>query len=237
MQMNFISPRRNGLLACLLFCLTGCAGWHMANSVSADKQMTVSIPYAKGDDSGELTSRIVEAVNNQPGFFVDESGQYLLQVRLLDDREEKIGFRYNPRKLKKGVHKLILEESRAKALAEVSLVDRFTKKTVAGPAYILGNIDYDHQENTVDNDINDLSLGQLSDIDTAQDVTYIPLYRDLAAKIALWLQNQQDLRATAIVLPPSIQPISPPTEPSRAQEPQSASQQLSAIEEISTNEQ
>ena len=189
MRKNFTYLLCKGLLCCL----TGCTGWHVANSASSETQMTVRIPYAQGDDSGELTSRVIEAVNCQPGFRVDESGQYLLKIRLLDDKEEKIGFRYNPRELRKGSHKLILEESRAKALAEVSLIDRFTKKTVAGPAYILGNIDYDHQENTIDNDVNDLSLGQLSDIDAAQDVTYIPLYRDLSAKIALWLQNQQDL--------------------------------------------
>ena len=224
MQMNFISPLRKSLLTSLL-CLTGCAGWHTATSVSADKQMTVCIPYAQGDDSGELTSRVIEAVTNQPGFLVDESGQYLLKIRLLDDREEKIGFRYSPRELKKGNHKLILEESRAKALAEVSLIDRFTKKIVAGPGYILGNIDYDHQENTIDNDINDLSLGQLSDIDTAQDVTYIPLYRDLSSKIAMWLQNQQDLGMTAIAQ------ATPPTVP-----PHEDQKPLSVIEENSTNE-
>jgi hypothetical protein len=189
MRMNFTSLLCKGMLCCL----TGCAGWHVADSVSADNQMTVRIPYAHGDDSGELTSRVVEAVSLQPGFQVDESGQYLLQIRLLDDKEEKIGFRYNPRELKKGSRKLILEESRAKVLAEVTLINRFTKKIVAGPAHILGNADYDHQENTIDNNVNDLSLGQLSDIDAAQDVTYIPLYRDLSSKIALWLQNQQDL--------------------------------------------
>ena len=189
MRTNFTFLLCEGLFCCL----TGCASWHVADSVSSDRQMTVRIPYAQGDDSGELTSRVIEAVNNQPLFRVDESGQYLLRIHLLDDKEEKIGFRYNPRELKKGSRKLILEESRAKALAEVCLIDRFTKKTVAGPAYILGNIDYDHQENSIDSDVNDLSLGQLSDVDAAQDVTYIPLYRDLSSKIALWLQNQQDL--------------------------------------------
>ena len=69
---------------------------------------------------------------------------------------------------------------------------------IGGPAYILGNIEYDHQENSIDNNINGLSLGQLSDIDTAQDVTYIPQDRDLASKISLWLQNQQDLARYSI---------------------------------------
>jgi hypothetical protein len=161
--------------------------------MSSENQMTVSIPYVQGDATGQLTSRLVEAISTQPGFRVDESGKYLLRVALLDSREEKIGFRYDPKKLKKGKNDLILNETRAKALAEVSLVNRYTNETIRGPAYILGNIEYDHQENTIDNNINDLSLGQLSDIDTAQDVTYIPQDRDLAQKIGLWLQNQQDL--------------------------------------------
>jgi hypothetical protein len=160
--------------------------------MSSDNQMTVSIPYVQGDASGELTSRLVQAVSSQPGFRVDESGKYVLRVTLLDSREEKIGFRYDPRKLKHGKKDLILSETRAKALAEVSLVNRYTNEKISGPAYILGNIEYDHQENTIDNNINGLSLGQLSDVDTAQDVTYIPQDRDLAQKISLWLQNQQD---------------------------------------------
>jgi hypothetical protein len=167
----------------------------MANSMSPDHRISVAIPYAHGDDSGELTARLVEAINSQPGFRVDEGGDYVLKVNLLDDKEEKIGYRYDPLALKKAEHKLILNESRAKALAEVRLINRSTKQEIAGPAFILGNIEYDHQENAIDNDINDFSLGQLSDIDTAQDVTYIPLYRDLAQKIALWVQNQQDLAA------------------------------------------
>ena len=230
MRMNFISPLCKGLLCCL----TGCASWHVADSVSSDKQMTIRIPYAQGDDSGELTSRVIEAVNNQPGFRVDESGQYLLRIRLLDDTEEKIGFRYNPRELKRGSHKLILEESRAKALAEVTLVDRFTKKNVVGPAFILGNTDYDHQENTINNNVNDLSLGQLSDIDAAQDVTYIPLYRDLSSKIALWLQNQQDLAAFT---QKAVASTSKRRSSSQSEESESAAQeQFSVIEENPINE-
>ena len=180
-------------LCLLILCASGCSSWHLADSISSDKKISVAIPYVQGDDSGELTSRLVEAVNSQPGFNVDDGGEYVLRVKLLDDAEDKIGYRYNPRELKKHVHKLILNESRAEALAEVRLLQKSSNNEIAGPAFILGNIEYDHQENTIDNNINDLSLGQLSDIDAAQDVTYIPLYRDLAQKIALWLQNQQDL--------------------------------------------
>ena len=160
--------------------------------------MTVYIPYVQGDSTGELTSRLVEAVSRQPGFRVDESGNYLLRVSILDSKEAKLGFRYDPKKFKKGEKDLILNETRAQTLVEVSLVDRYANTVIGGPAYILGNIEYDHQENSIDNNINGLSLGQLSDIDTAQDVTYIPQDRDLASKISLWLQNQQDLARYSI---------------------------------------
>lgn len=197
--------QKNSIWRCLRkirFCLHGlllfglasaCSPWHMAGSMSSDRQMTVSVPYVQGDATGELTSRLVESVSSQPGFRIDESGQYILRVKLLQTQDEKIGFRYDPKKLRHGQKDLILNETRSKALVEVSLVDRYSNTTVCGPAYILGNFDYDHQENVIDNNINGLSLGQLSDIDTAQDVTYIPQDRDLAIKICQWLQNQQDL--------------------------------------------
>lgn len=214
MLKNSMCPCRRDIkqslwLPLLLALVSGCATWHLADSLSSDHQMTVSIPYVQGDSTGELTSRLVETVSSQPGFRVDESGKYLLRVKLLDTREEKIGFRYDPRKLRHGEKDLILSETRAKALAEVSLVDRYTNDVISGPAYILGNIEYDHQENVIDNNINDLSLGQLSDIDTAQDVTYIPQDRELSSKISLWLQNQQDLASyAASSAPPQTEPPS-----------------------------
>jgi hypothetical protein len=176
----------------MLAIMTGCAGWHVANSVTSDRS-TISIPYAQGDSTGEFTSRLIEFVNRQPGFQVDDSGRYLLIVSLLDHKEQKIGYRYDPLKLDKGRKKIIPNENRGKELAEVALVDRFTNKTVGGPAFILGSADYDHQENTIDRNTNKLSLGQLSDIDAEHDVVSNPLYRDLAQKISFWLQNQQDL--------------------------------------------
>ena len=152
----------------------------------------ICIPYVQNDETGELTADLVRAINAQPGFRVDEGGRYLLSVKLLDSKESKLGFRYDPRKLKNGKKDLILNETRAKALVEVSVIDRFTNEIVRGPAYILGSIEYDHQESSVNNDINRLSLGQLSDIDTAEDIVYIPLYRDVSNKIGVWLQNNFD---------------------------------------------
>ncbi len=191
-KSSMFRPICKALCICSIILLSACSGWRLANSVSSEPR-TVSIPYVHGDPTGELTRRVVESVNSLPGYSVDESGQYVLSIKLLDDKEDKIGFRYDPIKLHHGKKDLILSESRTKALVEVRLIDRFTNKTVSGPAHILGSADFDHQENTINNDINDFSLGQLSDIDATEDVTYIPLYRDLGQKIGIWLQAQGDL--------------------------------------------
>jgi hypothetical protein len=183
---------RTGVALAIFVCLytLGCTPWHLTDSASdTSATQKISLPYVQGDDDGKLSSCLVEAINNQVGFRVDDSGRYQLCVRLLSSKDYKLGFRYNPKELKKGNKDLILEETRALSLAQVSLIDRFTNATIAGPEYILGSNDYDHQENCIDNDINRFSLGQLSDIDTSVDVVNIPLYKDLAGKIGLWLSG------------------------------------------------
>ncbi len=190
MLKNFIYPY---LLSVALIGLSGCSGWKMANGHSSAKK-SVRIPYVQGDSSGELTAALAEALDEQLSFHVDEQGHYELRVKLLDSKEEKIGYRYDPIELKEeGKRVLILNESRAKTLAKVSLVNRHTNEVLKGPAHILGNVEYDHQENTLDNDIQDFSLGQLSDVDTIHEARNIPIYRDLAQKIAMWLQESVDL--------------------------------------------
>jgi len=193
MLKNFTSLFRHKILLSFLL-LTGCSGWRISDSIGHSK--AVRIPYVEGDSTGNLTSALVEAINAQPGFHVDEYGQYQLKVKILDKKEEKIGFRYDPTKDKKGHHDLIKNENRALTLALVTIIDTHTNKTLLGPAHILGSIDYDHQENSLNNDIINFSLGQLSDIDTINDMKHIPIHKDLAHKISTWLQNELDIQST-----------------------------------------
>jgi hypothetical protein len=181
----------NLLIGIVTIC-PSCTPWHMAQSVTDSEPKQICIPYVQNDETGELTSDLVKAINDQPGFRVNDGGRYLLSVKLLNTKDSKLGFRYDPRKLKKGKRDLILNETRAKALVEVSVIDRFTNEVVRGPGYILGSAEYDHQESSIDSDINRFSLGNLSDIDTTEDVVHIPLYRDVANKIGIWLQNNYD---------------------------------------------
>ena len=181
------------MLSCLLLASTGCA-WHLDPSLDTSQTQTISIPYVEGDATGELTSNLVREMEKQGGFAYrsDETGTLALKVRLLDDTYENIGFRFDPEKLHHHKKKLIPNETRQKDLAEVSVIDTTTGKVLLGPAYILSCVDYDHQNYSLNNDINVFSLGQLSDIDTAIDALDTPRYQHLAREITQYLGNHFD---------------------------------------------
>jgi hypothetical protein len=187
MKCNF--PKQT-ILSLSLLCVTTSCGWHLADSLSPHKKQTISIPYISGDSDGSLTSCVVEQIEQQGGLkYVPDGGAYTLSVELLDSKSQHIGFRQDPKKLTKGKHKLIPSETRRKLLAKVEVIDALSQKIIIGPAYIVGSCDFDHQNYSLKNDINNFSLGQLTDIDTAYDVVDIPLHRDLARNIAQYLAN------------------------------------------------
>lgn len=174
----------------LILALFFSCNYRYSDSTNPDKKLTVSIPYVQGDYDGTLTSQLVETLQNAGGFqYVNEGGDLLLHVKVLERKSDDIGFRYEPKRYTKGVKKLIPDETRRKILAEVTVINANTQSTLLGPVYILGSCDFDHQNYSQDNDINVFSLGQLADIDTAYDVVSIPLYRNLAQEIAQYLQN------------------------------------------------
>lgn len=173
---------------CLLLALscTSC-GWHVAKTQEA---RTLSIPYVNGDTDGSLTQEIVSQVEKGGSFaYVQDGGELTLKVILIDSKSENIGWRYNEKKLSNGRKKIDPSEVRRKLLAKVEVIENGSNKLILGPAYILGCTEFDHQYYDVNNNINNFSLGQLTDIDTTYDVVNIPLHRDLAIQIAQYLAN------------------------------------------------
>jgi hypothetical protein len=156
-----------------------------------DNKPTLSIPYVEGDRSGRLTDVLCESIE-KGGFFgySPSGGEYTLKVRLCDSKYENLGFRYDPKKEDR--KKIIPNETRSKLLAEVTVINSLTNKVIIGPSYVLATCEWDHQNYSIDNDINRFSMGQLSDIDTAQNVLDIPLYRNMAKEISLFLATQKN---------------------------------------------
>ena len=187
MQMKCISMFRNNILLLALLSLTSCA--HYSFDPFTEKKTTLSVPYAKGDDTGDLTNALINSISTKTHFRVEEDCRYQLIVEILHSKRERLAYRFNP------LHKerLISCENRANMLAQVTIVDRTTKKTIRGPGFIRASIDYDHQSTAKDDTINKYSLGQLGNIDTYGDSLPIPLFRDLSEKIALWVEQQYTL--------------------------------------------
>lgn len=175
------------LLIC--FACTSC-GWHFANSYVKNDTRTLSIPYVQGDHDGLLTAELIAQIEKEGSFtYVQEGGEYTLQVVLLDSKSDTIGYRWDPKKLASGKRKIIPNEARRRLLAKVSVVQSLTNTILVGPAYIVAETEFDHENYNLNHNINNFSLGQLTDIDTTYDVIDIPLHRDLGKKIALYLEN------------------------------------------------
>lgn len=178
------------LLSLLL--LSSC-GYRVAPSMDQKTTKSVSLSFIRGDETGDLTASVVKALSEQPGFeYIADGGSFRLEVSLLDQDQEKIGYRLQNVKNVAADHKIIPSEGRSMALVEVRLIENSSNKVALGPAFILGTAEFDHQNNSLDNNIQRFSLGQLTDIDTTEDVLHIPLYRNLSQKIATWLQSSFD---------------------------------------------
>ena len=162
----------------------GSCGYHLGEGRSTQEHMTISVPYVEGDRDGMLTTAIVKQIS-QTGVFTyhQTDARYLLRVKIIEFRDDNIGFRYDRNKHERLIKSLIPAETRLKMVTEVVLLDSYTDQYVLGPVQIVATADFDHEDYTSRRGINIFSLGQLSDVDDAQDVAMTPLNRRMARKI------------------------------------------------------
>jgi hypothetical protein len=182
---------------------TSC-GYHTAAS---DDKTTISIPYVEGDVQGQLTSEIIRQLANSDMYhFVKRDGDLNLQITLVGDKNDIVGFQYDLTTKKGKIERnLMAQENRRTLTAQVILTRCDTQEVVMGPLNISATTDYDFidvnslkevsfinphgkREKTIN-----LSLGQLDSIEGAQDAALPPLYRQLAQRIANTLQRNSML--------------------------------------------
>jgi hypothetical protein len=157
----------------------------------------VAVSFISGDEQGILTAEIISALS-EAGLarIASQNPQYRLQVSILQQNNETIGFRRDKQKVHGGVKKnLLASEGRRNLAAEVTFYRADTDEIAWGPYQLKADADYDY----VDGDsIQDLtfftpsgvrvpvlpfSLGQLESIESAQEAANGILYRRLAKKI------------------------------------------------------
>jgi len=148
------------------------------------KYRTISVPYVEGDEDGSLTAVLIREINAS-GLFVYQNtgGALTLKVTIVDYEDSHIGFQYDQKKDGEFKNLLIPNETRTTLLTEVILIETASGKIALGPARIAASVTFDHDYYATRHRINVFSLGQLTDIDTAQEAAIKPLHRHIAKKI------------------------------------------------------
>ncbi len=157
----------------------------------------MSIPYIQGDPAGLLNNTLVEMISRSGKYqCVQKGGDLLLQVILLSDVNDKIGFQYDrDNTVSRRERNIIGIENRRTATAQVSVYNAHTEELVLGPFEVKGFSEYDYFDSGSPRDMSFVSpggknesiirfsLGQLDSVEGAHDTTSNALYNDLSQKI------------------------------------------------------
>ena len=185
------------------FLLLGGCGYHTREG----EEMTISVPFIKGDGDGRLTSEVIRAISATGCFeFRKNNGNKELQVSILSDGDERIGYRYDRNPTTGELRKNIIgTENRETITVEVKLIDTYTQEVILGPEVISASADYDYVDSNSIRDLTfiqpnghpttiiDFSLGQLDSIEGAHDDAQTPIFRKLAQKIVDGLMSHKHL--------------------------------------------
>lgn len=182
-------------LAALLL-LSGC-GYHFEGGGDQGGMTSISIPYIKGQGLGQFNTELAQALSSSGVFdYVQSGGELILQVAIIADGDDRIGFRFDRDPTSGKLRDNILgTENRRSMTANVTLINAHTEETIFGPEVVSAIADYDYVDSNSIRDLTfttskgkhqrvlDFSLGQLDSFEGAHDDSAIVLYRILAQKI------------------------------------------------------
>jgi len=163
----------------------------------------VSIPYIQGDADGKLTDALIKQLSLSPQFeYVSNGGSLILEGKIVRDSQENIGYQYNRQPVSgKRINTLIPNEGRREIEVEFSLIEEGTQKVIYGPVNVSSEGDYDFfdADSLRDTSFIDqtgrrqsvlfFSLGQLDSVEGASQVVLDSIYRNLANKLVMGLEN------------------------------------------------
>ncbi len=182
------------LIVCSFLLLPSC-GYRWEGDPTCSR--TLHIPFATGDEDGTLTSELIRAfATTTQTDIVSSEGQYRLEVSIVEQDHERIGFRID-RQVNNGKEQknILGDEGRRNLLAHVSLYDCENDECVLGPCTVTAYADYDYVDGDSFQDLTFVdsagvrqtilaySLGQLEPPESAREAATIPLYQQLSRKI------------------------------------------------------
>jgi hypothetical protein len=176
-------------LLCLSFMLNSCFGGYEQSSSTISRNYLVQIPYIQGDSSGLLTGHLIKEFSSSfPNQLANQSN-ISLQVKMLNEVEDNIGFQYEIDDNGNRENKIIPNENRLTLTAEVKLVELSTGEVLIGPEIVKVSGDFDFDFDAMKNDDMSLSLGQLNGLNDARDSAKFEIGSYLAKKIVQMLQD------------------------------------------------
>lgn len=169
--------------ALLLLLCVGC-GYRIEENFSEDSApQRIAIPYVVGDEDGKLTAFLIKEISSSGRYLYDPHAATQLHVEIVDYYDENIGFRYDRSRKGKLKDYIIPVETRAYMLVQAELQSCVCSELNRAPVRIMASIDYDHDYYTIRHGVNIFSLGQLTDVDSAEEAALVPLEKKMAEKI------------------------------------------------------
>jgi hypothetical protein len=192
------------LLLFTLLVLASSCGYQFEGSPESKTLTTITVPYVQGDAEGKLTTELIHQLGSS-GYFVcvQNGGEWILNVVISADSQEKIGYRYDRHGPEgKRRKRLVATENRRILAAHVSVIKSSTDELLIEPTLVSSDAEFDYinpdsirdltfvnSSGTTKRTLN-FSLGQLDSIEGATDDVSTPLYRHLAQKIVDAIINQ-----------------------------------------------
>lgn len=171
------------LRALLLILCVGC-GYRLEENYTEDSgPERIAIPYVEGDVDGKLTAFLIKEISSSGRYLYDPHAAIQLRVEIVDYYDENIGFRYDRSRKGKLKDYIIPVETRAYMLVQAELQSCACPEFSRNPVRIMASMDYDHDYYTIRHGVNIFSLGQLTDVDSAEEAALVPLEKKMAEKI------------------------------------------------------
>lgn len=176
-----------------MFLLSSCS-YHVIG-MNENVAVAIAVPYVEGDFKGFFTEALIHALGSSSNLVFDPHADKKLLISIIEEKTEKIGYRYD-RKLDGALKKNLLPtENRQKIKFKLEIVNRSTKKVEFGPFEIADDIDFDYVEEDSLKDLSfidpagqritalSFSLGQLESSGAAEDAAKQALYRKAAKRL------------------------------------------------------
>ncbi|MCK4934170.1 MAG: hypothetical protein KAR79_01145 [Simkaniaceae bacterium] len=160
--------------------------------------MSISIPFVKGDLNGKLTEAIIHQITLSGDYrYVADGGDYVLEVDMISDRNEQIGYQYDRHPTsQKLFNRLRPSEGRKEITVGLRLLNTQTNEltlpyTIISASEAFDFVDSDSihdvafiNKKGVRESVLNFSLGQLDSKEGASDAASTPLYNKIGRKIA-----------------------------------------------------